>query len=412
MRPKSWPRYMVEKRLRSGNVAFYWNPRRADITAGFTLHCEALGQDYGAAIRRANELNRHLDDWRGGRRAVKDLDLQPGFGTLDWLIERYYRSRAFAKVSARAQPEYRWELHTTADVKLKNGDRAGALPLKAISARFVDKLYEKILAGGRGNRVRTANACVTRLKRAWDVVHRLYPQVVPTVNPFAGVERESRNTDTAYVTRSEAYALSAAIAKLGHPTLALAPLVCFEWHQRPEHVLDGVLTWTDYRPEGRPQSVRIAHPKTGAMVWMPLQDKEGLLFPEIEKAIATTPRLGIPMVLTPGTKGKPRPYSHFYARSLIRRARRAAGLPEHVTLKACERGGMTELGNCEVTEAGIMSLSGHKTPQASRLYVKRTETQRLAAARKRRAWVEAERNATKSQNELQYESQNEISKTQ
>ena len=411
MRPKSWPRYMVEKRLRSGRVAFYWNPRPADIEAGFTLHREALGQDYGAAIQRADELNRHLDDWRAGRDAVKDLDLQPGFATLDWLIERYYRSRAFAKVSARVQPEYRWEFRTAADVKLKNGNRAGELPLKAISARFVDKLYDKILAGGRGNRVRTANACTTRLKRAWDVVRRLYPHAVPAVNPFAGVERESSSTETAYVSRPEAYALSDAIARLGHPTLALAPLVCFEWHQRPEHVIDGVLTWTDYRPEGRPHSVRIAHPKTGAMVWMPLEDKEGLLFPEIEDAIAAAPRLGIPMVLTPGTKGKPRPYSHFYARSLVRRARRAAGLPEHVTLKACERGGMTELGDSDVTEAGIMSLSGHKTPQASRLYVKRTEVQRLVAARKRRAWVDAERNGTKSQNETQKESQNENSRT-
>ena len=34
-----------------------------------------------------------------------------------------------------------------------------------------------------------------------------------------------------------------------------------------------------------------------------------------------------------------------------------------------------------------MSLSGHRTPEAARGYVKKTDTQRLAAARKRRAWV-------------------------
>jgi len=308
-------------------------------------------------------------------------------GDSNLLVERYERARAFRRLMDEAKVLY--------DEDTKD-DRSIARHTQLDRPEPLSVLADLKKAA----------------ERAWDVVHRLYPKVAPTVNPFAGVERESRNIDTAYVTRSEAYALSAAIAKLGHPTLALAPLVCFEWHQRPEHVLDGVLTWTDYRPEGWPQSVRIAHPKTGAMVWMPLQDKEGLLFPEIEKAIAATPRLGIPMVLTPGTKGKPRPYSHFYARSLIRRARRAAGLPENVTLKACERGGMTEFGNSEVTEAGIMSLSGHKTPQASRLYVKRTETQRLAAARKRRAWVEAEHNATKSQNEPRNQSQNVISRTQ
>jgi len=49
---------------------------------------------------------------------------------------------------------------------------------------------------------------------------------------------------------------------------------------------------------------------------------------------------------------------------------------------------MTELGDAELTEQGVMSLSMHKTPQAARLYIKRTERQRETAARRRRQWVE------------------------
>jgi hypothetical protein len=45
--------------------------------------------DIGAAIARANELNRHLDSWRSSIGCVRALDLQPGFGTLEWLFERY-----------------------------------------------------------------------------------------------------------------------------------------------------------------------------------------------------------------------------------------------------------------------------------------------------------------------------------
>ena len=48
---------------------------------------------------------------------------------------------------------------------------------------------------------------------------------------------------------------------------------------------------------------------------------------------------------------------------------------------------MTELGDSDLTETQEMSLSGHSTPDAKRRYIKRTEAQRLAAARKRRAWV-------------------------
>jgi hypothetical protein len=50
---------------------------------------------------------------------------------------------------------------------------------------------------------------------------------------------------------------------------------------------------------------------------------------------------------------------------------------------------MTELGDAELTEQGVIALSGHKDARSARLYVKRTEKQRLAAVLKRRAWVDA-----------------------
>jgi hypothetical protein len=52
----------------------------------------------------------------------------------------------------------------------------------------------------------------------------------------------------------------------GEPHLAAVPLICFEWHQRPENVLAGHLTWADYRPAERPNAVRVLHHKTGEVV--------------------------------------------------------------------------------------------------------------------------------------------------
>jgi hypothetical protein len=71
------------------------------------------------------------------------------------------------------------------------------------------------------------------------------------------------------------------------------------------------------------------------------------------------------------------------------KARNEAKLGSHVTLDACRHGGLTELGDSGVTEQEGMSASTHKTPQALRLYIKRTEAQRVAAARKRRARIAA-----------------------
>jgi hypothetical protein len=62
---------------------------------------------------------------------------------------------------------------------------------------------------------------------------------------------------------------------------------------------------------------------------------------------------------------------------------------------------LTELGDADLTEAGIIALSGHRTADAARGYVKRTEAQRETGLLKRRARVEAskkEQAEDKSQN--------------
>lgn len=125
------------------------------------------------------------------------------------------------------------------------------------------------------------------------------------------------------------------------------------------------------------------------MVLQPLEANGRRLYPELEEFLEDLPRLGVPIVVTAGSRGPSRPYALVYAQRRVREARVRARLGVHVTLDACRHGGMTELGDAELAEQGVMALSGHKTPQAARLYMKRTERQRLSAAEKRRTWVEA-----------------------
>jgi IS5 family transposase len=137
-------------------------------------------------------------------------------------------------------------------------------------------------------------------------------------------------------------------------------------------------------------------------VWHPLEAGGERFYPELEELLSELDKLAIPIVVSPGQRGAARPYSFSYAKRIVRDARRAAGMPEHVTMTACRHGGMTELGDAELTEQGVMSLSGHRSPDAARGYVKKTEAQRLAAARKRRAWVlDMEHGRNASQNEHQ-----------
>lgn len=388
------PRNTIAKRLQSGATAYYWRAPKADMSAGFSLHPEALGTDAAVAFERASTLNKHLDDWRENRGVSKSLDKQPGFGTLEWLIERYKRSKAWDKVSPRVRPDYEYYFEQLLAVPRKSGGDIGSAPLVSIDARAADRIYEKLQTGPRGLRKRLPVAIISKTARAWDVVRRLYPKVVPELNPFRGVEMVHSSGSRAAATREQAYALHRALVAAGEPHLAVAPLVCFEWLQRPENVVGGFLAWTDYKPVDRLDAVRIAHHKTGAMVWMPLADDDGSFFPELTDYLDGLDRLGVPVVLSrpiinPHTKdrGLPKPFTLRHAQSRVRRVVRDAKLPSWLTLDACRHGGMTELGDSDLTESQEMSLSGHTTPESKRRYIKRTDAQRLAAARKRRAWV-------------------------
>lgn len=388
MKPASWPRYMKEKRIASG-VGYYWTPHDRDLAAGCPTKPEPLGPDYAAACSRAELLNKYLDAWRAGRSGIVVPESNRGFGTVRWLIAAYLKSDAFLKrVSERSRYEYRRALARIEDTPTKTGGTVGDLPVASITPAAADKIYSKLRTGPRGERRRQANLSIDVARRAWKIMRRKHPNIVPLENPWSGVERDLKKGIKPAATRDEAYALANMLNEIGEPHLGAAALICFEWHQRPEHVLAGDITWADYRPDTRPNAVFVRHPKTGEKGWLPLSDEAGALFPELEGYLQALKRVGTPIVLTSGKRGPCRPYSNEHAERMVRRAREKAKLGPHVTLDACRHGGMTELGDSGATEAETMAASMHKTPNAARLYVKRTEAQRATAARKRRTLIE------------------------
>jgi len=90
-------------------------------------------------MARANEFNRHLDDWRTGRGCDKVLDLQPAFGTLEWLVERYKHSRAWGKFKRSRYEPRAWKL--VRRQRTKNGIELARVSFASVSARGIDKLY-------------------------------------------------------------------------------------------------------------------------------------------------------------------------------------------------------------------------------------------------------------------------------
>lgn len=114
---------------------------------------------------------------------------------------------------------------------------------------------------------------------------------------------------------------------------------------------------------------------------MPLVHEGAPLFPELMQRLDNASRHGALIILTDAKRGGIRkPYKRTYFAQVVRKIRNQAGLPEELTFESFRHGGITELGDAKISDQGALSLTGHKTRNILSIYMKKTETQRIAAA--------------------------------
>ena len=323
-----------------------------------------------------------------------DVPAAPKTGTVDWLFREYEQSLAYTKkVAVRSRRDYEWAMKLLCDTITKSGDRVGSRPIKTITPRGADKLYQKIVVGPNGRRDRTAEKVVKLCRKAWHVVHRLYPGDFSrdVANPWLGVILETRVKKTKpAVTRDLVYDFAHGCIERGEPEIAAVAVICFEWLQRPENVIAGHIKWSDYRAPTAPNIIRIAHHKTGTIAPHPLEERltDGTVikfYADAEEVLAAVPRRGVSMILREISEGIAKPFAFPTMQHKVQRLRIALGLPAHFTLDDCRHGGMTELEEAELTDGQGRALSTHKTQQSYEGYAKRTAKRMLSATRKRHA---------------------------
>ena len=396
------PRYVIRKPLKSG-VGYFFNVPTWARRNGCPVKNEALGTDHDAAVKRAeNVLLKVFDSWLT-KGMSDDVPHVAAVGTLDWLFAEYRADRRFTKLDAKTKRIHESGMRLVGDYVLKDGRRLGGVRLNAIDTSVVDDLYAKLLtiqetdADGnvveRERRTRV-NHAMKSCRRAWNIALRRNPRKVPVLNPFSkmGLTSYNRETPTARYSELESFRVKA--SEMGYASLATAALLAWEWWQREEAIFS-VFDVTHYRPRERPNAVRILHPKTNEKLWIPLSDEAGApLYPEltIELDAIKRERIGGLMLCRDWGKRGPwptwpapdRPDLTHMSRT-VKKIIRAAGLREELTFTSFRHGGLTEAGDADLTEAQIRAQSRHTSPKALWKYVKRTEKQVVAGAKKRRA---------------------------
>jgi hypothetical protein len=185
------PRYCRRKPMNNGKRAYFFEPptwaRRQDCP----LEAEPLGENYGAAVERAEHiLLPAFDSWRSG--GLTDMvPACPVPGSFDWLVSIFKAHQKWREIDHKTQRLYEQGLALFASHELKDGTRAGSKQISHFSRGFVDAIYAKLLVveedDADGNivereRRRFANAAMSACRRAWFVGQRAQEKRVPATN--------------------------------------------------------------------------------------------------------------------------------------------------------------------------------------------------------------------------------------
>ncbi|WP_431014900.1 hypothetical protein [Bradyrhizobium pachyrhizi] len=394
--------------MKSGRWAYFFEPPTWARAQGCHVKAEALGEDYGTAVERAEYvLLPAFDSWRSrGMTDLVPIGVAPG--SFDWLVGIFKSHQKWKEIDHKTQRLYEQGLSLFANYKLKDGTRAGSKQISQYTKGFADTVYAKLLVveekDADGNvvereRRRFANAAMAACRRAWFVGQRAQEKLVPAVNPFSRMGLKARSPgkpvrETPTATWDDLVAFREAARMLGYFSVATAALVTWEWLQREEHVF-GAFEITHYRPKERPNSVKIVHPKNGEEAWWPLFDDRGeALFPELMAeldAIKQDMVSGLVFRRDHAHRKSTTPFPWIterkdlrYLRSVVKDIVTAAGIRSELSFTSFRHGGFTEGADSDLTDAELRAAGRHRSARQLPTYAKRTRKQLISGTLKRR----------------------------
>ncbi|MCP3368284.1 hypothetical protein [Bradyrhizobium cajani] len=367
------PRYVERKPLKGGGWGYFFHVPSWARKAGCTIENAPLGNDYGAAVARAETiLLPAFDAWRTGGIAPSS-PAAVAFGTLDWMFAEYRADRRYTKLDPKSKRNHENGFKMVGSYVLKDGKRLGEKRLSVIDTALADDLYEKLLilkiTDPKGNIVErerrtTVNHAMKSCRRAWNVVARRHPGKLPLVNPFAQMGLRSSNRETPTATYEELLAFRAKAVELGLSSLATAALIGWEWLQRETDIF-ATFDVSHYRPKERPNMVRVVDEKTKQEGWIPLLDDAGVpIYPELMAELDAIKRDrigGLMLCRDWGNRGPwptwPKPdqpdFTHLSRK--VKEVIRAAELRDSLSFTSFRHGGFTEGGDAELTDREMLA---------------------------------------------------------
>ena len=279
--------------------------------------------------------------------------------TLSTMVEYYMKAPIFCNLSAPTQVSYDRQLNKSCITVVQGNVELGNIKLKNISIKHISDAYEQWLKVGR----RTANLRAAIL----NVVFKYAMQKEIThKNPINHLTRKADGVRSVKWSRNDVKKfLSVAYADFRWRSIGLITHMSYDWAQRVGDMRN--LKWKSINFDEK--RLDIVQSKRGAEVHLPISDNLIKMLRQQEKDF------GFQEYVAPRVRPIAQSYTPYNIKEvsyLINEVKAEANLPKELTAMDLRRTAITEMVEGGVDLAGVMQVSGHRSPQSVKPYLVNT----------------------------------------
>lgn len=320
------------RHLREKKGRFYWEPSASLKKLGFSAI--PLGKNINHAIKKAEQWNREAD-------RIRQEEAQPGpvYGTISWVVSRYYKSSRFTSLRERTQRGY---IQNIKMIQKFAGDKHPSKLKPKLLERWYDKMRERTPA--------TANAVIRVLSIIME--YAILEELIPD-NPVKKIKRTSVPPRQAVWDNHLIDRIISKSIERKYFSMALALRLAADTGQRQGDILS--LKWEQY--DGK--SLNFRQSKTGELVTVAVT-------PTLKNMIdrARKKRTSPYMLVSEDTR---KPYKGDHFRHLFSEIRRLAEIDNKLQYRDLRRTAVVRLALSGATIAEIVSVTGHTLASATNI---------------------------------------------
>jgi len=279
--------------------------------------------------------------------------------TLNTMVEYYQKSAGFAGLKPPTQVSYDNQLNKVCLTCVQGNEQLGNIKLKDISMKHMTESYEKWLVVGK----RTANLRATVLSIVFK--HAMRREIIDK-NPVSNLTRKADNIRSIRWSRNDVKTfLDVAYSNFKWRSIGLITHMSYDWAQRVGDMRN--LKWSAIDLDN--SRLDIIQSKRGAEVHLPISQTLVKMLRQQQEDF------GFQEYVAPRVRPIAQSYTPYNIKEvsyLINEVKAEANLPKELTAMDLRRTAITEMVEGGVDLAGVMQVSGHRSPQSVKPYLVNT----------------------------------------